>query len=41
LEVNNIKIIGAVVTGDANSLRLLKDASYIKATSLGIVVDKY
>jgi uncharacterized protein YdaT len=38
---DNIRIIGVVVTGDADSLGLLKDADYIKASSLGIVVNKY
>ncbi|MDD5600814.1 MAG: anti sigma factor C-terminal domain-containing protein [Actinomycetota bacterium] len=38
---DNIRVIGVVVTGDASSLGLLKDADYIKASSLGIVVNKY
>lgn len=39
--MDNIRIIGAVVTGDTASIRLLRDANYIKSASLGIVIDKY
>ncbi|MBU3160639.1 anti-sigma factor [Clostridium frigoris] len=38
---DNIKILGVVVTGDKDSLTLLKNKSFIKASSLGAVVDKY
>ncbi|MDD5601101.1 MAG: anti sigma factor C-terminal domain-containing protein, partial [Actinomycetota bacterium] len=38
---DNIRIIGVVVTGDADPLGLLKDADYIKASSLGILVNNY
>jgi len=38
---DDIKIIGAVVTGDLNSIRLLKDLSFIKAATLGTVIDKF
>ncbi|MBU3175235.1 anti-sigma factor [Clostridium estertheticum] len=38
---DNIKILGVVVTGDTDSLKLLKNKSFIKASSLGAVGDKY
>ncbi|NNU78285.1 anti sigma factor C-terminal domain-containing protein [Clostridium estertheticum] len=37
----DIKILGVVVTGDKDSLKLLKNKSFIKASSLGAVGDKY
>lgn len=41
LSVADLEIYGAVVTGTAESLATLKDLPFIKASSLGIVVDKY
>jgi len=38
---DDIRIIGAVVTGDTASMKVLKDKEYIKASALGIVVDKF
>ncbi len=38
---DNIKIIGAVVTGDATSMKLLRDHDFIRTSALGIVTDKY
>ncbi|MBX4266936.1 anti sigma factor C-terminal domain-containing protein [Clostridium estertheticum] len=38
---DNIKILGVVVTGDTDSLKLLKNKSFIKASSLGAVGNKY
>ncbi|MBX4271669.1 anti sigma factor C-terminal domain-containing protein [Clostridium estertheticum] len=37
----DIKILGVVVTGDKDSLMLLKNKSFIRASSLGAVGDKY
>ncbi|TYP51671.1 anti sigma factor C-terminal domain-containing protein [Thermosediminibacter litoriperuensis] len=37
----NIRVIGVVVTGDTASMKLLRDKNYIKAATLGIVIDKY
>lgn len=38
---DDIKVIGAVVTGDTASMELLKNKNYIKASTLGIVIDKF
>ncbi|NHM33566.1 anti sigma factor C-terminal domain-containing protein [Neobacillus terrae] len=38
---SDVKIIGVVVTGTAENLKALKDQKYIKATTLGVVTDKY
>ncbi|MBO8158950.1 anti sigma factor C-terminal domain-containing protein [Thermosyntropha sp.] len=38
---DNIRIIGVVVTGDTASMKLLRDEGYIKAATLGIVIDKF
>lgn len=38
---NNIKILGVVVSGNKDSVMLLKNKSFIKASSLGAVGDKY
>ncbi|NPV29229.1 MAG: hypothetical protein HPY58_06110 [Firmicutes bacterium] len=38
---DDIRIIGVVVTGDTASMKLLKDGNYIKASTLGIVIDKF
>ncbi|AFS78912.1 hypothetical protein Curi_c19070 [Gottschalkia acidurici 9a] len=38
---DDIKVQGIVVTGNSENLKLLKNMSFIKASSLGIVVDKY
>jgi len=38
---DDIKILGVVVTGDKDSLMLLKNKSFIKASSIGAVGDKY
>lgn len=42
-EINkeDLKIIGAVVSGDSKTLKALKDKNYIKAATLGAVADKY
>jgi len=37
---DNIRIIGVVVTGDTASMKLLRN-EYIKAATLGIVIDKF
>lgn len=37
----NIKIIGVVITGDKKSLSTLRDKAWIKASSFGVIVDKY
>ncbi|WML58715.1 anti sigma factor C-terminal domain-containing protein [Neobacillus sp. PS2-9] len=41
IDNKDIKIQGVVVTGDARSLIKLKGLPFIKASSLGIVTDKY
>lgn len=41
LEVDDLVINGMVVTGTAESLKVLRDLPFIKASSLGLVVDKY
>ena len=41
IEKDDLRIIGVVVTGDAASMRLLQAKNFIKAASLGIVIDKY
>lgn len=41
LSVADLEIYGAVVTGTAESLAELKDLPFIKASSLGVIVDKY
>ncbi|MDH7577068.1 MAG: anti sigma factor C-terminal domain-containing protein [Bacillota bacterium] len=38
---DDLRIIGVVVTGDTASMKLLKDGNYIKASTLGIVTDKF
>jgi len=38
---DSIRVIGVVVTGDITSMKLLQNENYIKATSMGIVADKY
>lgn len=38
---DDIRIIGVVVTGDTASMKVLKDKEYIKASTLGIVIDKF
>lgn len=38
---DDIRIIGVVVTGDTASMKVLKDGDYIKASTLGIVIDKF
>ncbi|MCG0275835.1 MAG: anti-sigma factor [Thermosediminibacteraceae bacterium] len=38
---DNIRVIGVVVTGDTASMKLLRDKTYIKAATLGIVIDKF
>jgi len=37
----DLKIIGVVVSGDSNSLKVLKYKNYIKAATIGAVADKY
>ena len=37
----DIKVQGIVVTGDTESLKLLEDLPFIKATSIGVITDKY
>ena len=41
LTKNDIKIWGVVVTGDSESLKVLIGLPFIKASSLGVVTDKY
>jgi len=41
LTPDDIKILGAVVTGDSESLKVLIGLPFIKASSLGVVTDKY
>jgi hypothetical protein len=41
LTEDDIKILGAVVTGDPESLKPLVGLPFIKASSLGVVTDKY
>lgn len=41
LTKNDIKVQGIVVTGDVENLKSLKELSFIKASSLGVVTDKY
>ncbi len=38
---DDLKVVGVVVSGDAESLKNLKGKSYIKAATLGAVADKY
>lgn len=38
---DDLRIIGVVVTGDTDSMNLLKNNNSIKATTLGIQIDKY
>ncbi|PFK31168.1 hypothetical protein COI93_20945 [Bacillus cereus] len=38
---NALRIQGVVVTGDKEDLRAIKDLPFIKATSLGVITDKY
>lgn len=38
---DDIRVIGVVVTGDTASMELLKEKNYIKASTLGIVIDKF
>ncbi|GAB7388761.1 anti-sigma factor [Bacillaceae bacterium] len=38
---SDVKIIGVVVTGTAESLKALKGKNYVKAAVLGAIVDKY
>jgi hypothetical protein len=38
---DDIRIIGVVVTCDTTSMKLLKDLSFIKASTLGTVIDKF
>lgn len=41
LTKEDIKVQGVVVTGDTESLKLLEDLPFIKATSIGVITDKY
>ena len=41
LSVNDLVINGIVVTGTAESLKQLQNLPFIKASSLGVVIDKY
>lgn len=41
LTKDDIKVQGIVVTGDAENLKSLRNLPFIKASSLGIVTDKY
>lgn len=38
---DDIRVIGVVVTGDTASMKLLRNENYIKAATLGIVIDKF
>lgn len=37
----DLRIIGVVITGDTASMQLLQEKDYIKAATLGVVIDKY
>jgi hypothetical protein len=41
LTKEDIKVWGVVVTGDVNSLKTLRSLPFIKASSLGVVTEKY
>lgn len=41
LTKEDIKVQGIVVTGNRENIKCLKDLSFIKASSLGVVTDKY
>lgn len=41
LTKDDIKVQGIVVTGDAENLKVLRNLPFIKASSLGVVTDKY
>ncbi|WP_291580610.1 anti sigma factor C-terminal domain-containing protein [Clostridium sp. UBA6640] len=41
INAKKIRIIGVVVTGDKKSLSTLRDKTWIKASSFGVIVDKY
>lgn len=41
LTADDLQYYGAVVTGDAQNLAQLKDLPFIKATSIGVVTDRY
>ena len=41
LTKDDIKVQGIVVTGDAENLKLLRNMPFIKASSLGVTIDKY
>ncbi|WP_082191259.1 anti sigma factor C-terminal domain-containing protein [Peribacillus loiseleuriae] len=38
---NDVKILGVVVTGTAENLKILKEQNYIKSATLGVVANKY
>lgn len=40
INIEDLKIIGVVVSGDVNTLKALKDERYIKAATIGAVVDR-
>jgi len=41
LDRDNIRVLGVVVTGDKARLKSLEDLTFIRASSLGVVTDKY
>ncbi len=41
VDAEKIRIIGVVVTGDKKSLSTLRDKPWIKASSFGVIVDKF
>jgi len=41
LTKDDIRVLGAVVTGNAESLKSLRDLPFIRASSLGVITDKY
>lgn len=41
IKEEDLRIIGVVVSGDAKTLKSLRDKNYIKAATLGAVADKY
>lgn len=41
LTKDDIKVFGVVVTGDAESLKSLREVPFIKASSIGVVTDKF
>jgi len=41
LREEDLRVLGVVVTGSTEELKSLKDLSFVKASSLGVITDKY